>query len=130
MIRKVCDGRSRLLEIDNAHAANSGEPPSLETADYLAYFENSHGEQWVFAGDRAKQTASLWGGDVGWAKCHPISTEQMVPDMVLNTEESWWLMACWAALLHRGVHDVAGQFDTQARERAKRRQAKPTDQRP
>ena len=67
MIRKICDGSSRLREIDNAHDADSGKPPTLETADYLGYFENCHGEQWVFAGDWAKRTASLRGGDVGWA---------------------------------------------------------------
>jgi hypothetical protein len=130
MIRKLCDGRSRLLEIDNAHAADSGDPPSVDTADYLGYFENNHGEQWVFVGDRAKGTAALWGGDAGWAKCHQITADQMAPDVVLNSEESSWLMACWAALLHRRVDEVAGEFDTQARERAKRRQPQSADTRP
>ena len=130
MIRKLCDGSSRLLDIDNAHTADSGEPPSVDTADYLGYLENSFGEQWVFVGDRAKRTASLWGGDAGWARCCQITAAQMVPDLVLNSEESSWLVACWAALLHRSVHEVASDFDTQARERAKRRQTKPTDTRP
>ena len=130
MIRKLREGSSRLLEIDNGHGADSGQPPTLDTADYLGYFENNHGEQWVFVGDRTKKTATLWGGDAGWARCHQITADQMVPDLVLNRKEAWWLMTCWAALLHRRVDEVASDFDTQALERARQRQPNSTGKRP
>jgi len=130
MNKQLCDGSSRLLEIDNGHGADSGQPPTLDTADYLGYFENNHVEQWVFVGDRAKGTAALWGGDAGWAKCHQITADQMAPDVVLNREEAWWLVTCWAAMLHRRVDEVASDFDMQARERARQRQPRSTDKRP
>jgi hypothetical protein len=120
MIRKLRDGKSRLLEIDNVHVADSGQPPTLDAADYLGYFENNHGEQWVFVGDRAKRTAALWGGDAGWAKCHQITADQMAPNLVLNPEEVWWLVTCGAALLHRRVEELARDWDQQARVRAER----------
>jgi hypothetical protein len=120
MIRKLLDGKPRLLEIDNVHAEDSGQPPSLETGDYVGYFENSHGEQWVFVGDRARKTAALWGGDAGWAGCHLISADELVPDVVLNHDESWWLITCWAAMLHRKVEEVASDWDKQAMQRAER----------
>ena len=132
MIRKQCAGSSRLLQIDNVHGADSGQPPTLDASDYLGYFENSHGEQWVFVGDRAKKTATLWGGDAGWAMCYQITANQMVPDLVLNREEAWWLVTCWAAMLHRKVEELARDWDQQAKVRAERMgsDTRPTDQEP
>jgi hypothetical protein len=40
-----------MLTIHNRHAAACGIPPavSTEAADlYIGYFENRHGEQWIF----------------------------------------------------------------------------------
>ena len=65
-----------MLTIHNRHPATSGIPPafSTEAADlYIGYFENRHGEQWIFA---------LLG---------------RVDGLILAPEEGEWLQACWSA---------------------------------
>ena len=66
MITKTHKGE-RLLEIDNVHVTDCGPPPSLDATDkYVGYFENPHGEQWVFIGDRStappKSVAEMLAG--------------------------------------------------------------------
>ena len=64
-----------MLTIHNRHAAACGIPPavSTEAADlYIGYFENRHGEQWIFTFNRATREARLRGGDVGWASTYPV----------------------------------------------------------
>jgi hypothetical protein len=54
----------------NNHDPRCGRPPGLRnTADrglYYGYFENRHGEQFVFRFDRATGTGTVWGGDLDW----------------------------------------------------------------
>lgn len=55
-----------LLKIANHHAPSCGDPPIVEGITgncYIGYFENSHGEQWIFTLDRATGKATLRGGD-------------------------------------------------------------------
>jgi hypothetical protein len=62
-----------ILTIHNRHPAAGGIPPAFttEAADlYIGYFENRHGEQWIFTCDRATREASLRGGDAGWVSAH------------------------------------------------------------
>jgi hypothetical protein len=51
-----------MLTIHNHHPAACGIPParSDKAADlYFGYFENRHGEQWIFTFNRATREASL-----------------------------------------------------------------------
>lgn len=44
-----------LLKIRNHHALVSGDPPIIEDSkpnQYIGYFENMFGEQWIFTRDR------------------------------------------------------------------------------
>jgi hypothetical protein len=54
----------------NNHDPRCGRPPGLRnTADpglYHGYFENRHGEQFVFTFDRATGAGTVSGGDLGW----------------------------------------------------------------
>ncbi len=54
----------------NNHDPRCGPPPRLRnTADprlYYGYFENRHGEQFVFTFDRATGAGTVRGGDLGW----------------------------------------------------------------
>lgn len=74
--------------------------PSLITNDdpqkYYGYFENEHGEQWVFVYDHQTGTAELRGGDVGWDKVIHIYNGN-ANDLILNEEEKIWLQTCWKA---------------------------------
>jgi hypothetical protein len=88
-----------MLTIHNHHAAACGIPPAFsnEAADlYIGYFENRHGEQWIFTVNRATREARLRGGDVGWTSAHPVR-DGRVDGLILAPEETAWLQACWSA---------------------------------
>ena len=54
----------------NNHDPRCGRPPRLRDTDdpsfYYGYFENRHGEQFVFTFDRTTRAGTVWGGDLGW----------------------------------------------------------------
>jgi hypothetical protein len=56
----------------NLHHERCGKPPRLRNVDnlglYYGYFENRHGEQFVFTFDRATGTGTVSGGDLGWGE--------------------------------------------------------------
>lgn len=86
------------LQIWNKHTPACGEPPTTSNesgGQYLGYFENKHGEQWVFIYDCEKKTAELRGGDIDWAK--PVAVEGGGARITLNEEEAAWLQARWKA---------------------------------
>ena len=61
----------------NTHHGRCGLPPRLRTTDnpglYHGYFENRHGEQFVFTFDRATGTGTVSGGDLGWGEPRPFT---------------------------------------------------------
>lgn len=88
-----------LLSIRNHHAPTSGDPPIINVSDrdtYIGYFENEHGEQWVFTSNRTTGEAFLTGGDVGWNNPNPV-VGGTVPSLNLSNSERLWLQACCAA---------------------------------
>ena len=88
-----------LLRIRNHHAVACGDPPIVSGDDpqlYIGYFENPHGEQWIFTYSRATKDAVLRGGDVGWNTALEV-VDGTVQDLVLGREEAAWLKACWHA---------------------------------
>jgi hypothetical protein len=75
------------------------DPPAVSTDAaglYIGYFENRHGEQWIFTFHRATREASLRGGDVGGARAHPVR-DGRVDGLILAPEETACLQACWSA---------------------------------
>jgi hypothetical protein len=88
-----------LLKISNHHAVASGDPPIIEDSkpeQYIGYFENMFGEQWIFTRDRATGVASLRGGDIGW-NTHVDVSDGSIGDLKLNPSEAQWLECCFAA---------------------------------
>jgi hypothetical protein len=82
----------------NKHAESCGEPPPVSneaSKNYYGYFENKHGEQWIFVYDRQKKTGELRGGDIGWGTT--VAVIEGKAEMNLNRDEAAWLEACWAA---------------------------------
>jgi len=61
---------SLVFAAHNTHDERCGSPPRLRnTAEpglYHGYFENRHGEQFVFVFDRSTGTGMVTGGDLGW----------------------------------------------------------------
>ena len=88
-----------LREIPNHHAATCGDPPVVNGDEphlYIGYFENEHGEQWIFTRDRKTGIASLRGGDIGWNT--PVSVIDGITEMLtLNPCEAQWLESCLAS---------------------------------
>jgi hypothetical protein len=92
-----------LLTIRNHHSPSCGDPPIVneESRDtYIGYFENQHGEQWIFTWSRATGEAVLRGGDAGWNKPWPV-IDGKVNGLNLNRAEQLWLEACLAAVRFR-----------------------------
>ena len=88
-----------LLTIQNHHSPSCGDPPIIaaeSSATYIGYFENRHGEQWIFTYDRTTGDAVLRGGDIGWNTKHSV-VDGRVGDLVLSDDEQAWLNACWMA---------------------------------
>lgn len=92
-----------LFLMRNQHVSSCGEPP-VYTNDvagrYHGYFENRHGEQWVFEYDRATGHSTLRGGDAGWAETYEVIDGAAV-GLVLDEDERQWLRACWSATTGR-----------------------------
>lgn len=89
-----------LLTIRNHHSAACGDPPIVNedaSSTYIGYFENQHGEQWIFTCNRTTGEAELRGGDTGWNKPRSV-IDGKVDGLILNREEQLWLASCLAAL--------------------------------
>ena len=88
-----------LLKIQNHHVPACGDPPIVDEESenqYIGYFENPFGEQWIFTLNRISGEAVLRGGDIGWNDAHKVFDGE-VPGLALGPEEQLWLHACWAA---------------------------------
>lgn len=61
---------SLVFAAHNTQDERCGSPPRLRNTAkpglYHGYFENRHGEQFVFVFDRATGTGMVSGGDLGW----------------------------------------------------------------
>ena len=63
---------------------------------YLSYFENEHGEGWVFGLDSEKR-AFITGNDIDWEIIYLPARPTPHPGIILNKSEQLWLAACWVA---------------------------------
>jgi hypothetical protein len=63
----------------NVHYPSCGRPPRLRNTDdpglYYGYFENFHGEQFVFTFDRTSGTGTVAGGDLDWGNPKSFTLE-------------------------------------------------------
>lgn len=108
-----------ILAIGNHHA---GPVPDLraraEGAGYVSYYENQHGEQWIFIRDKDAGSGTLYGGDIGWksieirdrtpqevqeyfaaAGVHDSKVAELAdplaPNLSLDAGERAWLKNAW-----------------------------------
>lgn len=73
---------SAVITIYNRHGSEGGEPPQITNADRFrsyGYFQNEHGDQWVFVDDPATGTATLRSGDARWGTVHTIRDPKDLP---------------------------------------------------
>jgi hypothetical protein len=88
-----------LLTVFNTHAASCGEPPD-ETNElsgrYVGYFQNEHGDQWLFMSDPETGTATLRSGDAGWDTTYTLRGPEDLPASMTDSERAW-VLACLQA---------------------------------
>jgi hypothetical protein len=92
-----------LLTIRNHHSPACGDPPIVNEegrSTYIGYFENQHGEQWIFTCNRLTGEAVLRGGDIGRNEQVPI-VEGKANGLNLSRDEMLWLEVCVAAAMPR-----------------------------
>ena len=98
MITKLHDTSVDLLKISNLQSEGCGKPPSLtlEMGQFVSYFENHYGEQWMMVAEKDKQSAVLYGGDIGWKSPVKLQAPFWLDkvDIVLNREELYWILSC------------------------------------
>lgn len=88
-----------LLKIRNHHSLSCGDPPIIDDDSdqcYVGYFENIHGEQWIFTLDRRTGTSTVRGGDAGWNSVFNV-IDGIAEGLVITEDEQLWLRACWSA---------------------------------
>jgi hypothetical protein len=74
----------------NTHHKRCGAPPRLRNTDnlglYHGYFENRHGEQFLFTFDRATETGTVSGGDLGWGEPRTF-TRGLLDEALRSTQD-------------------------------------------
>ena len=87
-----------ILAVYNNHSPSCGVPPIARNSEetYIGYFENTHGEQWIFTCNRKTKAAFLYGGDIDWSGRQVV--DGSVPGLPLSDEEANWLRTCWIAI--------------------------------
>lgn len=61
-----------IFAVRNHHLAGSGNPPAIidepGSSVFRSYFENEHGEQWIFVHDFKSGASTIRSGDCGWQR--------------------------------------------------------------
>ena len=101
-----------LFTVSNHHVPHSGAPPAVngdEPGVCHGYFENSHGEQFVFLYRWDTGEAVVRCGDAGWKEVYPV-TDGIAESLTLSEEEEIaWLRACWKAVCQSLSHRQSGR---------------------
>ena len=99
--------QKRFTQVTDALKLFRRDPPIVNGSAencYVGYFENPHGEKWVFILDPGTGKATLRGGDVGWNTQFDV-TNGAAADLILGREEQLWLQACWSSAQKQVVRD-------------------------
>lgn len=88
----------------NIHTRNCGrlfEPfqnAYKSVSCYLGYFQNEHGEQWLFRIVKGESIAAVRGGDISWvteATYDGFALRDSDGVILVGVEEMAWLQLCW-----------------------------------
>jgi hypothetical protein len=88
-----------IFVMPNHHTADCGTPPEVvgtlgSPRIYHGYFENCHGEQWIFTYDAKSGIGELKGGDAGWEEIVDV-VDGLPIELILSHAEGEWLRTCW-----------------------------------
>lgn len=96
-----------LFSVNNHHHNSCGihDVVNGDDGNYHSYFENSHGEQWLFIGNRQTNDMFVYGGDLVWHNEYLVSTKGS--NINLSEDETLWLFSCYIAFTrNRNVKKV------------------------
>ncbi|MEM1121537.1 MAG: hypothetical protein AAGJ18_13895, partial [Bacteroidota bacterium] len=100
-----------VFTIDNNHIADSGKIPKLDTeGKYKGYYENMHGEQFIFLGDQKTGKAIVRGGDFGWETEIEIFTGMQGGKWIFSNEEILWISHCYSTMTGLKLEEVYKEF--------------------
>ncbi len=93
-----------MFSVANHHVEGAGTPvhellierPGEEGRVFRSYFENEHGEQWIFLFDKEREKGVVLGGDIGWDEPVPLAG---LHKLILGQGEALWIGACLQATL-------------------------------
>ncbi len=100
-----------VFTIENNHIKSSGKFPSIDTkGKYLGYYENTFREQFIFIGNQKSQTASIYGGDLGWETEIELSMEMDKIDYLFSEDEILWISICFSNMSSRNIIETNAFF--------------------
>lgn len=95
-----------ILTIRNHHGDRAPDFSARATGGaYVSYYENYHGEQWVFVRDRDADGGTLYGGDIGWDAV-AVGEHALVPNLNLDAGELAWLKNAWQTSIRQAGWDT------------------------
>ncbi|WP_442265409.1 hypothetical protein ACSIGC_13890 [Tenacibaculum sp. ZS6-P6] len=77
---------------------------------YLGYYENNYIEQFIFIGDQKNQTATIYGGDLGWETEIKLSMEMDKTDYIFSKNEILWISICFSNMSSKDVTETNSFF--------------------
>lgn len=104
---KICCDPRFVLFAGNKHIEECGEPPMITTDhnSFTSYFENEHGEQWLFQYIYGDTHIYLWGGDVGWSDRININLSRPGDFVtIMSVREMNWYKNCFEQA--REIHQL------------------------
>jgi hypothetical protein len=95
----VVPNNCTILTIRNRHRQPGPDLQPIVGQDcYVSYFENAHGNQWIFVRPNGADRATLYGSTANWHphEVYERGAEQLAgPEVVLDGHERSWLRNTW-----------------------------------
>lgn len=90
----VVPNNCTILTIRNRHRQPGPDLQPIVGQDcYVSYFENAHGNQWIFVRPHGADGAVLYGSTADW---RPYEVDgQVAPELDLDEHERSWLRTAW-----------------------------------
>lgn len=96
----VVPNNCTILMIRNRHRQPAPDLQPIVGQDcYVSYFENAHGNQWIFVRPHGDDRGLLYGSAVSWKPLEVAdgTPEQLVPELAFDDHEQSWLHTAWQA---------------------------------
>ena len=86
----------RILLMISQRDGESGRMPTIPPGAYVGYFDSA-GRRLIFVCDQANKQTHLYFSSEGWNRAFAMRDGRLPGEIVLNSQEAAWAMACWKA---------------------------------